>query len=376
MQHAIPCMIMRGGTSKGVYLLEKDLPPSGDKRDELLLRIMGSPDMRQIDGLGGANSVTSKVAILAPSDKDDIDIEYTFAQISVDKPIVSYAGNCGNISAGVGPFAIESGIVKANSLTTTVRVLNTNTQKIIVENIQTPGGFVSYEGDYSIPGVPGTSSPIKIIVLEPAGTVCDKLLPTGNPVDVLEIPRFGELMVSIVDATNPLVFIKAEDVGMSGMELPHEIDSNKNLLDLLECIRASAAKRLGVLENIEESAWKSPSIPKMTVVSFPKDYITTFGDKVLYSKYDLLGRMISMQKAHPTYAMTGAMCTAAAAVIPNTIVNRVKSLSADPQRLRIAHPSGIVEAGADYTDIDDEIKIHSVYGFRTARLILKGTVYC
>jgi len=376
MQQAIPCMILRGGTSKGVYLLEKDLPPSGSERDELLLRIMGSPDLRQIDGLGGATSVTSKVAILAPSTKAGVDIEFTFAQVSVDKPIVSYAGNCGNISAGVGPFAIESGIVKAQPSSTTIKILNTNTQKVIVENIQTPGGTVSYEGDYSIPGVPGTSAPIKIMVMEPAGTVCNGLLPTGNPVDILEIPNFGRLEASMVDAANPLVFVRAEDIGMTGKELPQEIDSNESLLNLLERIRAEAAKRLGILDNAEDSAMLSPGVPKMTIVSFPKDYATTVGDQVLASEYDLLGRMISMQKAHPTYAMTGAMCTAAAAVIPNTIVNQARVPDADPRRLKIAHPAGIVEAGADFTDIDNEISIQSVYGFRTARLIMKGTVYC
>ena len=376
MQQAIPCMIIRGGTSKGVYLLEKDLPPEGNERDKLLLRIMGSPDLRQIDGLGGGSSVTSKVAILGPSDQKGIDVNYTFAQVSIDKPLVSYAGNCGNISAGVGPFAIESGLKKADSPSTTVKILNTNTKKTMVEDVQTPGCIFVNEGDYAIPGVPGTAAPVKVMVLEPAGTICGKLLPTGNPVDDFEIPGFGRLQLSIVDAANPLVFVRAKDIGMNGNELPEEIDQNMELLNLLERIRGEAAKRLGLVERIEDASWKSPGVPKMTVISVPDDYITTANKKILSSEMDVMGRMLSMQKAHPTYAMTGAMCTAAAAIIPGTIVNCAKHFSADCKRIRIAHPGGILEAGVDYTDENGVIKIQSVYGFRTARLILKGTVYC
>ena len=376
MHREIPCMIMRGGTSKGVYLLDQDLPEEGSERDELLLRIMGSPDLRQIDGLGGATSVTSKIAILKPSDREGVDVDYTFAQVSVDKPVVSYAGNCGNISSGVGPFAIESGLKKCENSSTTVHIFNTNTEKIMIENVQTQNSKVVYEGDYSIPGVPGTAAPIKIMVMEPSGTVCDGLLPTGNPVDTLHIPDFGSLEVSLVDAANPLVFIRAKDIGMSGKELPVEIDGNKTLLDLLEKIRGEAALKLGFVENAEEAAWKSPGVPKMTVISPAASCISTTGEKISENEMDLLGRMMSMQKAHPTYAMTGAMCTAAAAVIPGTIVYEAKRKDADAKRLRIAHPSGILEAGVDYSETGDSIDVECVYGFRTARLILKGTVFC
>lgn len=376
MYKTIPCSIIRGGTSKGVYLLEKDLPPAGNERDELLLRMMGSPDIRQIDGLGGAQSVTSKVAIIAASVRDDADVDYTFAQVSVDKPVVSYAGNCGNISSGVGPFAIESGLVVAKTEDTTVRIYNTNTGKIMVENVQTPNRQVTYDGDYSIAGVPGTAAPIKVMVMEPAGTVFDSLLPTGNPVDVLVVPGFGRLEVSIVDASNPLVFVRAQDLSLNGAELPVDIDGDPERLCLLENIRGAAAKLLGLVEKVDDAAYKTPGVPKMTIVAESVAYVSITGASIEENQIDLSSRMMSMQKAHPTYAMTGAMCTAAAAVIPGTIVHSVKRKAAQPHRLRIGHPGGILEAGVDYEDIEGTIFIRCAYGYRTARLLLKGEVYC
>ncbi|MDR2747533.1 MAG: 3-methylitaconate isomerase [Treponema sp.] len=376
MQQAVPCMIIRGGTSKGLYFLDRDLPPPGAGRDKTLLRLMGSPDIRQIDGLGGAVSVTSKAAILAPSSREGIDVDYTFAQVSVDKPMVSYTGNCGNISSGVGPFAIESGLVKAGASATRVRIFNTNTQKIMVEEVETPGGRVNYAGNFEIPGVPGGAAPVKVVVQDPGGAVCGSLLPTGSPVDELALPGFGPLPVSIVDAANPLVFVLAADIGMSGKEGPEEIDANPPLLALLETIRGEAAKRLGFVEQAEESAWKSPTVPKMTIVAPPAEYTSASGEIIQAERADLLGRMMSMQRPHPTYALTGAMCTAAAAAIPGTLVHRVRRPGADTRRLRIAHPGGILEAGADHENSSQGIRILNVYGFRTARLLMKGTAFC
>jgi 2-methylaconitate cis-trans-isomerase PrpF len=316
------------------------------------------------------------VAVLAPSSREDIDVDYTFAQVSVDKPVVSYTGNCGNISSGVGPFAIESGLVKAGDPVTKVRIFNTNTQKIMVEEVETPGGMVNYRGNVTIPGVPGGAAPVKVLVQDPAGAVCGSLLPTGNTVDELVIPGFGPLKVSIVDAANPLVFVRAADVGMSGTEGPEEINANSSLLTLLETIRGEAAKKLGFVERIEESAWKSPTVPKMTIVAPPADCSGVSGETIRAEQADLLGRMMSMQKPHPTYALTGAMCTAAAAIIPGTLVHQVRRPEADTKRLRIAHPGGILEAGADHTDSPEGISILNVYGFRTARLLMKGTAFC
>ncbi|MEA4932475.1 MAG: PrpF domain-containing protein [Lawsonibacter sp.] len=370
-----PCSILRGGTSKGVFFLEKDIPPVGEARDRFLLAVMGSPDPRQIDGLGGATSVTSKVAIITPSSRDDADIDYTFAQVSVDKPIVSYKGNCGNISSAVGPCAIEKGLVPAVSPVTSVRIFNTNTQKIILAEVEVENGHVKYDGSYTIPGVPGTAAPVKLKFCHPAGTVSSGLLPTGNVKDTLTVPGFGTVCVSIVDAANPLVFAKAEDLHMDGGELPFDIDSNPELLCLLETVRGLAAVKMGLIEDYTESAWKTPAIPKMTIVSKSHDYMAANGRKISAQQVDLVSRMMSMQKAHPTYAMTGAMCTAAAAVVPGSIVQEVLRTGTDLGRIRIGNPSGIMEAGVDFsTNCDGLPDINATFGFRTANFLMDGEV--
>lgn len=389
---------MRGGTSKGLYLLEKDLPPKGKERDAALLRLMGSPDIRQIDGLGGATSVTSKAAIVAPSQREDADVDYTFAQVSIQQPTVSYAGNCGNISSGVGPFAIESGLVKAVEGRTEVRIYNTNTKKVMVETVCVENGKVCYEGTASIPGVPGTAAPVLVEIEDPSGSVCGKLLPTGHVTDRLAVEDVGMVEVSIVDAANPLVFVRAADVGMTGRERPMEIDSDETLLKKLEAIRGEAARVLGFVECADESARLSPGVPKMTIVSPAADYETESGVRIQAEEMDIQGRMMSMQKAHQTYALTGAMCTAAAAAIPGTVVWEMVSKSGDRKNasgIRIAHPGGIMEAGVvlrqkegqkeenqkledqkDCENKDETVpEILRVYGVRTARLLMKGTAY-
>lgn len=375
MQKSIPVAVFRGGTSRGLFFLESDLPPAGKERDTLLLQVMGSGSPNQIDGLGGAQAVTSKVAIIALSDRDDADVNYTFAQISVDKPVVSYVGNCGNISSAVGPFAIESGLVKASQGITTVRVFNTNTQKVMVETVQTPNSQVTYEGDYCIAGVPGCAAPINIKVLEPAGSVFKSLLPTNKPIDTLDVPNFGKIDVSIVDAANPFIFIRAKDIGFKGTELPAEINSSPDKLKLLECIRGSAAKLLGLVDTIEEAALKSSNVPKLAIISESVNYTTIAGELIDASQIDISSRMMAMQKSHPSYAMTGGMCTAVAAVIPGTIVNELKAKSAEDAHLKIGHPSGIIEASVDYEVTNGVVHIKSAEGYRTARLLFKGVAY-
>lgn len=372
---ALPIMLLRGGTSKGVYILEEDLPQDRNAWDPLLLRLMGSPDKKQIDGLGGSQSVTSKVAIVKASARPDADVDYTFAQVSVDKPLVSYKGNCGNISSGVGPFAIERGLVRAAEGVTKVRVFNTNTQKLIVEEVRTHNGQVVYSGDFSIAGVPGTASPIKLRFVDPTGTLGHGLLPTGNAVDRLDVPGYGPVEVSIVDAANPLVFIKAEQLGLTGRELPEELNADSEKLKLLETVRGLAAVRLGLIEDYTRSAWETPGIPKMTFVASSADYETSEGVQIARGEVDLLSRMMSMQKAHPSYAMTGAMCTAAAAVIPGSVVQQVLSPDADHQLIRIGHPSGILECGVNYTAAEPAPHIEDTFGFRTANLLLDGTAH-
>ncbi len=331
---SLPVTIMRGGTSKGIYILEKDLPADQETWEPLLLRMMGSPDKKQIDGLGGSQSVTSKVAVVKKSEREDADVDYTFAQVSVDKPLVSYKGNCGNISSGVGPFAIEKGLIA---------------------------------------GVPGTASQIRLKFLDPAGTLGKGLLPTGNATDTLEIPGFGPVEVSIVDAANPLVFVKAETLGLTGRELPDELNADEKKLELLETVRGMAAQKLGLTDDYRRSAWETPGIPKMTFVAVAEDYVTSDGKEVKKKDIDLLSRMMSMQKTHPSYAMTGAMCTAAAAVIPGSVVQKVLNPAADTQFIRIGHPGGVLECGVDYEMKENQPVIEDTFGFRTANLLLEGT---
>ena len=370
-----PVSSLRGGPSTGVYILETDLPANKEDWEPILLRLMGSPDKKQIDGLGGSQSVTSKVAIIKKSDRDDADVDYTFAQVSVDKPLVSYKGNCGNISSGVGPFAIEKGLIEAKGEITPVRIYNTNTDKIIVADVVTKDGQVVYAGDFYIAGVPGTASPIKLKFVEPAGTLGKGLLPTGNAVDILEVPGYGNVEVSIVDAANPLVFVKAKDLGLSGAELPEDLNADAQKLDLLEAVRGLAAVKLGLIEDYTRSAWETPGIPKMTFVAEPAAYTTAEGKELVAGDVDLLSRMMSMQKTHPSYAMTGAMCTAAAAVVPGSVVNQVLSPNADTQFIRIGHPSGVLECGVDYEENGTCPRIFDTFGFRTANLLLDGIAH-
>ena len=371
----LPVMLMRGGTSKGAYILEDDLPENRDEWDPILLRLMGSPDKKQIDGLGGSQSVTSKVAIVKKSSRPDADVDYTFAQVSVDKPLVSYKGNCGNISSGVGPFAIERGLIEAKDGTTSVRIFNTNTEKVIIADVKTKNGNVEYDGDFAIAGVPGTASPIRLKFVEPSGTLGNGLLPTGNVVDVLDVPGFGQVEASIIDAANPLVFVKAKDLGLSGRELPDELNVSEEKLNLLEAVRGMAAVKLGLIQDYTRSAWDTPGIPKMTFVSEAEDYVTADGRAIPKGHIDLLSRMMSMQKTHPSYAMTGAMCTAAAAVVPGSVVNQVLRKDADTQYIRIGHPGGILECGVDYQERGAVPYIEDTFGFRTANLLMEGTAH-
>lgn len=372
----LECCIFRGGTSKGIFIDEKNLPSDRNDWDKVLLSVMGSPDVRQIDGLGGATSTTSKVAIISKSDSEEYDVNYTFAQVSIDKSIVSYKGNCGNISSAVGPYAIEKGLVDVTDSTTVVRVYNTNTKKIIYSHVETPNGKVNYEGDFSIAGVPETSSIIKLAFKDPAGSMTGKLLPTGNAIDVLDIPDYKSIKVSLVDSSNPLVFIKAEDVGLTGAELPEQIDSSKELLTLLEKIRGVAAVKLGFITDYTKSAEETPGVPKLTIVSKSQDYNAVNGNLINSEDVDVMGRMMSMQLTHKTYALTGALCTATAAVINGSIVNQMVKEGFNPKNIRIGHPGGIIQTGVDFSlKTEGEMEIPWAYGYRTARILMDGTAF-
>ncbi len=375
MLKELPCSIFRGGTSKGVFFMEDVLPKDKDELSKVLLSVMGSPDERQIDGIGGAVSTTSKVAIISKEEKEDWDVNYTFAQVSIDKPVVSYAGNCGNISSAVGAFAIENALVEVKSPVTTVRVYNTNTKKLIYEHVPTPNGKITYNGEFSISGVPNTASKIELEFMNPAGSFTGKLLPTGNVVDILNVDGVGNIEVSIVDVANPLVYVDAKSVKLKGTESANEIDSDKNLLLLLEKIRGEAAVIMGLVEKWQDGAIISPGVPKLTIVSKPQDYVTNSKTEVKENEYDLSVRMMSMQKAHKTIALTGALCTAAACVLEGTIPNKIIKAENIKNNFKFGHGDGLIDVSIKYEKDEKGTIINSVSSHRTARKIMTGTVY-
>ena len=378
MQREIPCSIYRGGTSRALILNEALLPPPGEARDRILIALVGGPDPKQIDGLGGGAVVTSKVALIKQSELPGIDVDYTFAQVVVGKNMVDYKANCGNISSAVGPYAIDSELVPAQDGVTRVVIRNTNTNKDIVALVETPGQKVTYEGDFSISGVQGAGSKIELQFLQPGGAATGSLLPTGNALDRLKVPGLGEVDVSVIDASNLFVFVRAADLGLRGNELPEELDINAAVCVQLETIRGMIAERLGYVDDYRDAFEKTPSVPKVAVVSAPSDYRTTSGAAISAEEMNLHVYMMSMKKMHKTFAMTGGMCVAAGTAIPGTVVHDVVSGNTrfNPAQITLAHPGGMMDVGVSacvYTG--GEVEIQSTSGFRTARLLMKGAAY-
>lgn len=377
-QEKIGTVIMRAGTSKGIFIKEEDLPQDQDKRDKVILKIFGSPDIRQIDGLGGAEPLTSKLAIIGPPSRADADVDYTFAQVSYVAPTVDYSGNCGNISSGVGPFAVDEGLVKVREPFTTVRVHNTNTNSILVERVQVVDGKAKVLGDYKIAGVPGTGAGISIDFSDTAGAKTGKLLPTGNTKDKIQITGLGELDVSIVDAANPMVFVRAKDLGLTGTETPEEIDSNEKMLDILEEIRAKAAETIGMVDDWKEATEKSPAFPMVAFVSPAKGYKDfTTGRQIEEEEVDFVSRLMYMQIIHKTYAGTGTICTGAAARIEGTVVNEAMKQKNRGQDsvLRIGHPAGIITIAVSAENETGKWILTKAAIKRTARRIMDGYCY-
>ncbi|PJN88603.1 2-methylaconitate cis-trans isomerase PrpF family protein [Bacillus sp. mrc49] len=361
----IPVVLMRGGTSKGVFFNYEHMPSDPSQWEAFLLDVMGSPDHRQIDGLGGANSLTSKAAIIKKSDSLDHDVEYTFAQISIDNQMVDFKGNCGNISSGVGPYAIEQGLVPAIEPVTTVRIFNKNTQKLITAEVEVENGQVKTEGACSIPGVPGTGSPVYLSFNRAEGAVTGKIFPTGNPIDMIKT-KDRLIPVSIIDVANPLVFVRAHDIGLVGSELPADFSQEK--LNELEEIRAIAAEMCQFSDR-KTATIKSPAVPKMTIIAPPMDYIDVTGTERKAEDMDLVIRMMSMQKPHQALAITGAICTTAGAYLQETILSEMVNIR--HEILRLAHPAGIMETKVDFL----AGHIRAIKVVRTARIILEGYVY-
>jgi 2-methylaconitate cis-trans-isomerase PrpF len=374
---AFRVVIHRGGTSKGIFIKKNELPIDPAKRDQVIRAIFGSPDLRQIDGLGGADVLTSKLAIIEPSSRFDADVDYTFAQVSYDTDFVDFGGNCGNISAAVGPYAIDEGMVKLSEPVTTVRIHQTNTKSIIVAEVPVLGGKAAVEGDCRIDGVPGTGARIMLDFSDSAGGITGKLLPTGNVKDELNVPGYGRFIVSIVDAANPLVFIEAKSLGLKGTEAPNEIEDNREQMKKIEAIRGIATVKIGLAKTLEEATTKSPYNPFFAIISRPatyRSYLT--GETIEAKNVDIVSRLLFMLHMHKTYPGTGTVCTGAAARIPGTLVYEMLPDKAMKQSiLSIGHPVGIIKVEAKAKVTPQGVKLERVAYERTARRIMEGYVF-
>ncbi|MBI2863240.1 MAG: hypothetical protein HYX94_01595 [Chloroflexi bacterium] len=377
MQRKIRAVFMRGGTSRALFFREEDLPCDLEIRARVILAAYGSPDSygRQIDGIGGATSTTSKVAIIARGTRPGIDVNYTFGQVDITRPLIDGRGNCGNISGAVGPYAVDEGFVPAGEPVTDVRFLNTNTNKVVVAHVPTSDGRFQEEGDFAIDGIPGTASKVVLDYLDPGGAVTGKLLPTGSDRDVLTVPSVGQIEVSIVDASNPLVFCRFADFGLTGEERPEEMDADPALLQRIEAVRAAAGVAAGIGANSEEMTRKIPSVPKLAFVCGPKNYRQTSGQVCEAESIDLVAKIMSMGKVHRAYALTGAICTTIAGNLPGSVVyDLVSSRSRETGTVRLGHPSGCIELTGSVTREGETWRAGSVSSTRTARRLMEGFI--
>jgi hypothetical protein len=372
MSTSLRCVIMRGGTSKAVFLKEADIPADPEARRRVILKVYGSPDKRQIDGLGGADPLTSKLAIIGPPRRPDVHLTYTFGQVEIDHPDIDWRSLCGNISAAVGAFAIYEGMVAPEAPVTTVRAFNTNLGRVLSIEVPVAEGRPLERGDYRVPGVPGSGARILIDFADTAGGATGRLLPTGNPVDVLDVPGHGRLEVSLVDIGNAHVFLRAADLGLAGTETAAEIDARGDLRALLERIRGLAAQRMGMLADGAQSVRETPATPLLAMVSPPADYRNALaGGTVAAAEVDLVSRLMFMQQMHKTYAGTSTVCTGVASRLPGTLVQRVARSNNRPA-IRIGHPAGVIETESEIAP--DGRVLRATLG-RTARRILEGYVF-
>ncbi|MGD8882579.1 MAG: PrpF domain-containing protein [Desulfobacterales bacterium] len=376
MQNRIPAVLMRGGTSKGLFFHANHLPSDPSARDALLLAAYGSPDpnRRQIDGVGGAVSTTSKVAIISSSASPDYDVVYNFGQVSIDRPLVDFKGNCGNISSAVGPFAVDEGLVTATEPVTRVRIHQINTDKLIVAEVPVKDGRFDEAGDYEIAGIPGSGSKIVLHFSDPGGALTAKLFPTGNVKDHLDVPEMGTVELTIIDAANPVVLVQADVLNLEGTEI-EKIDTDETIKGQLERIRCTVAVEIGLAESIEEATQRSQAVPKIAWVSAPKSYQTLGGNAVDVAEVDLVARMMSMGTLHKSFAVSGAVATAGAARIPGTVVHNLMSPEASKKEImKLGHPGGIIDVGAVVEETKGIFNYKEAILGRTARRLMEGYV--
>ena len=364
----IPAVVMRGGTSRGLFLHAGDVPEDRNARDQLLLDLMGSPHPLQVDGLGGGHSSTSKVMIVSPSSDPDVDVEYLFAQVSVRTPVVDYAGNCGNLTAAVAHFAIEEGLVKPQAPLTDVRLHNLNTDVTVIASVQVEDGAPRVEGTCEIAGVGRPGAPITTTYLEPGGAVFDSALPTGSVRDTVDVPGRGPVELSIVDVTNPMIFMRATDLGLTAGEDPAAVNGQPEVLERVESIRAACAVKLGLATSVDDATAMSPSQPKIAVVAAP---IAEAG-----AGADIAARAFSMQRMHHAFTVTGLLCLAAASAIPGTIPHEIAGRSeSGPTATTVAHAAGLSTVLADVEMHEGTPRVRSVSIERTARRLMQGEAF-
>ncbi|MFY9346784.1 MAG: 2-methylaconitate cis-trans isomerase PrpF [Orrella sp.] len=389
MTHApqikVPATYMRGGTSKGVFFRVGDLPEAaqtpGPARDALLMRIIGSPDPyeKQIDGMGGATSSTSKTVILCKSSRPDHDIDYLFGQVSIDKAFVDWSGNCGNLSAAVGPFGIANGLVDANRIpengVAIVRIWQANIGKTIIAHVPITNGLVQETGDFELDGVTFPAAEVALEFMDPAAEedgAAGALFPTGNLIDDLDVPGVGTLKATMINAGIPTIFLNAEAIGYKGVELQDDINGDARALAMFETIRAHGAVRMGLIKHVDEAA-KRQHTPKVAFVAKPLDYISSSAKAIKAQDIDLLVRAMSMGKLHHAMMGTAAVAIGTAAAIPGTLVNLAAG-GGKLEAVRFGHPSGTLRVGATADQVNGQWSVKKVMMSRSARVLMEGQV--
>ncbi|WP_433695612.1 2-methylaconitate cis-trans isomerase PrpF [Paraburkholderia phenoliruptrix] len=384
-QIRIPATYMRGGTSKGVFFRLQDLPDAaqmpGAARDALLLRVIGSPDPygKQIDGMGGATSSTSKTVIIDKSSKPDHDVDYLFGQVSIDKPFVDWSGNCGNLSAAVGPFAISAGLVDASRIprdgVAIVRIWQANIGKTIIAHVPMTDGAVQETGDFELDGVTFPAAEVQLEFMDPAAEeegAGGSMFPTGNLVDDLEVPGVGTLKATMINAGIPTIFVNAEAIGYTGTELQDAINGDEKALAMFETIRAQGALRMGLIRHLDEIATRQHT-PKIAFVAKPADYVSSSGKPIKAGDVDLLVRAMSMGKLHHAMMGTAAVAIGTAAAIPGTLVNLAAG-GGEREAVRFGHPSGTLRVGAEAALVGGEWAVKKAVMSRSARVLMEGWV--
>lgn len=369
----IPAVFMRGGSSKGIVVRGSDLPADPAGRDRVLLAIMGSPDPygRQLNGMGGGLSSVSKVVIIDPPSRPDADVDYLFAQVAVDQALVDYGANCGNMSAAVGPYAVEHGLVDARDGEALVRINQINTAKLIHARFAVEDGRAVTAGDLAIAGVAGTGARIRLDFLDPGGAVTSALLPTGHVVDRIESEDFGAIDLTLLDASNAAAFVRARDIGLTGAELPDAIEAVPGLMAKLDRLRRQAGVLMGLADRPEAVG---PSNPRLVIVAAPAPFQTLSGETVGPAEHDIGVRMLNMGRAHRAIALTTAMGVGIACRIEGTVAHELAVPTGGQDEIRVGNPSGVVSVGAEVRREGGEWICDSGAVYRTARTLMRGEV--